>query len=285
MPTEHRGCRPSTPCALTLCTSSSAGILSGQKQSIGRSYDFTQIIEWFAARSDVILLLFDAHKLDISDEFRSAIEALKGHDDKIRVVLNKADAVDAQRLIRIYGALMWSLGKVIKTPEVCRVYIGSFWDQPLQCGEWSRELLQREMADLLNDLKQVPKNAAVRKVNELVKRVRLSKAHASIIGHLKKEMPSMFGKEKAQAKLLAHLEDHFLKVHRAHHLPVGDFPDVDKFKGCMEGHDLSKFPKLDSKLLDNMDLCLTRDIPKLMSMFPQEGTSTGPGPEPSLNLP
>ena len=34
-----------------------------------------------------------------------------------RQVLNKADQVDAQKLIRIYGALMWSLGKVIKTPE------------------------------------------------------------------------------------------------------------------------------------------------------------------------
>ena len=119
------------------------GILSGEKQRIGRSYEFTNVCEWFAARSDVILLLFDAHKLDISDEFKSAIESLKGHDDKIRVVLNKADAVEAQKLIRIYGALMWSLGKVVKSPECVRVYIGSFWDQPLQCGEWSRELLQR----------------------------------------------------------------------------------------------------------------------------------------------
>ena len=248
------------------------GILSGEKQRIGRTYEFTHIIEWFAARCDVILLLFDAHKLDISDEFKNAIESLKGQDDKIRVVLNKADQVDAQKLIRIYGALMWSLGKVVKSPECVRVYIGSFWDQPLQCGEWSRELLQREMADLLNDLKNVPKNAAVRKVNELVKRVRLSKAHAHIIGHLKKEMPSMFGKDKAQAKLLANLEDHFLKVHRAHHLPVGDFPDVAKFRGCMEGHDLSKFPKLDLKLIENMDTVLSRDLPKLMAMFPQEGT-------------
>ena len=52
-----------------------------------------QVAEWFAARSDIILLLFDAHKLDISDEFRLAIESLKGHDDKIRVVLNKARPV------------------------------------------------------------------------------------------------------------------------------------------------------------------------------------------------
>jgi len=249
------------------------GILSGEKQRIGRTYEFTHVIEWFSARCDVILLLFDAHKLDISDEFKNAIECLKGQDDKIRVVLNKADQVDAQKLIRIYGALMWSLGKVVKTPECVRVYIGSFWDQPLNCGEWSRELLQREMADLLNDLKNVPKNAAVRKVNELVKRVRLSKAHAYIIGHLKKEMPAMFGKDKAQAKALANLEEHFLKVHRAHHLPVGDFPDVAKFRGCMEGHDLSKFPKLDTKLIDSMDTVLSRDLPKLMAMFPQEGTN------------
>ena len=121
------------------------GILSGEKQRIGRTYEFTSVIEWFAARCDVILLLFDAHKLDISDEFRNAIEALKGHDDKIRVVLNKADMVDAQKLIRIYGALMWSLGKVVKTPECVRVYIGSFWEQPLQCNEWSKDLLQREV--------------------------------------------------------------------------------------------------------------------------------------------
>ncbi len=46
------------------------------------------------------------------------IGTLTGHDDKVRVVLNKADQVDMQQLMRVYGALMWSLGKVFRSPEV-----------------------------------------------------------------------------------------------------------------------------------------------------------------------
>merc|ERR1711998_70158 len=121
------------------------GVLSGEKQRIGRQYDFPQVVEWFAERSDRILLLFDAHKLDISDEFKSSIDSLRGHDDKIRVVLNKSDSVSPNQLMRVYGALMWSLGKVVGTPEVLRVYIGSFWDQPLNPkGELNRQLFEEE---------------------------------------------------------------------------------------------------------------------------------------------
>ena len=49
--------------------------------------------------------------------------------------------IDHQQLMRVYGALMWSLGKVLNTPEVARVYIGSFWDQPLRYDMNRRYLL------------------------------------------------------------------------------------------------------------------------------------------------
>lgn len=83
-------------------------------------------------------MLFDALKPEISEEFRDVIESIAIYDEKIRFVLNKADRVDSLQLIRVYGALMWSLGKVFKRSETTRVYIGSFWNEPLQCDAHRR---------------------------------------------------------------------------------------------------------------------------------------------------
>lgn len=61
------------------------------------------MIQWFADRADLIIIMFDAHKLDISDELRVVMDALRIHQDKIRILLNKADQIDSQQLMRIYG--------------------------------------------------------------------------------------------------------------------------------------------------------------------------------------
>ncbi|XP_072953588.1 EH domain-containing protein 1-like [Typha angustifolia] len=246
------------------------GVLSGEKQRTQRSYDFTGVTSWFAAKCDLILLLFDPHKLDISDEFKRVIASLRGHDDKIRVVLNKADQVDTQQLMRVYGALMWSLGKVLNTPEVVRVYIGSFNDKPVNeaaVGPLGKELFEREQDDLLSDLKDIPKKACDRRINEFVKRARAAKIHAYIVSHLRKEMPAMMGKAKVQQRLIDNLEEEFAKVQREYHLPIGDFPNVDHFREVLGGYSIDKFEKLKPKMIQAVDDMLGYDIPELLKSF------------------
>ncbi|GER32415.1 EH-domain-containing protein [Striga asiatica] len=246
------------------------GVLSGEKQRTQRSYDFTGVTSWFAAKCDLILLLFDPHKLDISDEFKRVIGSLRGHDDKIRVVLNKADQVDTQQLMRVYGALMWSLGKVLNTPEVNRVYIGSFNDKPINeaaAGPIGRELFEKEQDDLLSDLKDIPKKACDRRINEFVKRARAAKIHAYIISHLKKEMPAMMGKAKTQQRLIDNLPDEFAKVQREYHLPAGDFPNAEHFREVLSGYSIDKFEKLKPKMIQSVDDMLGYDIPELLKNF------------------
>jgi EH domain-containing protein 1 len=245
------------------------GILSGEKQRLDRGYDFSGVLEWFAERVDRIILLFDAHKLDISDEFKRCIEALSGNEDKIRIVLNKSDMVDHQQLMRVYGALMWSLGKVFKTPEVSRVYIGSFWDEPLHY-DINRRLFQDEQHDLFSDLQSLPRNAALRKLNDLIKRARLAKVHAYIIAELRKGMPSMIGKEKKKKELIAKLDKIYEQLQREHNISPGDFPDVNKMREHLQNADFTKFNPIKPKLLEVVDSMLSTDIARLMAQIPKE---------------
>ncbi|PFH38660.1 sarcalumenin/eps15 family protein [Besnoitia besnoiti] len=243
------------------------GVLSGNKQT-SRGYDFEGVIQWFAERVDLILLIFDAHKLDISDEFRRCITALRGNDTKIRIILNKADMVSYQQLMRVYGALMWSLGKVIPSPEVARVYIGSFWNQPLQNDE-NRKLFEAEANDLYADIARLPRDAAIRKVNDFIKRARLAKVHAYLLTNLRKQLP-MWGKEAKKKQLLNQLQQVYQQVSTDFAIPLGDFPPISLMQEKLAAFDWNRIPKLDSKRIEALDLMIKTQIPQLMALIPAE---------------
>jgi len=245
------------------------GVLAGEKQRLKRGYEFEAVVKWFADRVDMMLLLFDVTKLDISDEFGRVILAIKGNDHKIHVILNKADTVTTPQLMRVYGALMWSLGKIVDTPEVSRVYIGSFWDEPLNNDE-QRRLFESEENDLYTHLACLPRSAAVRKINDLIKRARLCKVHAHLMDHLRKKMPSMFGKDKEKAKLISNITSIYQEVARENQLPLGDFPDPGMMQEKLATLDFTKFAKVDKKKMEALDETLAQDIPRLLTLVPEE---------------
>lgn len=241
------------------------GVLSGEKQRLSREYDFAQVARWFADRSDLILLLFDAHKLDISDELKQVVETIKPHnDDKIRCVLNKADSIDREELVRVYGSLMWSMGKIFHTPEVVRVYTGSYWDEPLVHDDY-QNMFETDEWNLLNELVNLPAVSVERKVNALVKRIRLVKVHMCLLGFIRQQMPRWFGKEQARAKVLQRLPYVFNIVQNKYKLSRGDMPDVDEFRKCLEAFDdFSIFPTADWSKLQQLDDLIKIDIPEIM---------------------
>ena len=241
------------------------GVLSGEKQRLSRSYDFAKASRWFADRSDLILLLFDAHKLDISDELKEVIETIRPHnDDKIRCILNKADGVTKDQLVRVYGSLMWSMGKIFNSPEVVRVFTGSYWDEPLVHDDFE-SMFESDEWLLIHELINLPKSCAERKVNEVVKRIRIIKVHVCIMTYLKIHMPRWFGKKKVQEALIENLEAIFDIVRIENNLSSGDFPDVQEFASCLrEVEDFSSFVAADKKTLRLLDDSILIHIPNIM---------------------
>ncbi|KAL6567515.1 hypothetical protein OROGR_001183 [Orobanche gracilis] len=148
----------------------------------------------------------------------------------------------------------------------------SFNDKPVNeaaIGPVGKELFKKEQDDLLLDLIDIPKRRklVITGINEFVKRARAVKIHAYIISHLKKEMPTLMGKAKAQKRLIENLENVFGKVQQEYHLPAGGFPDVEQFREVLGRYNIDKFEKLKPKMIQVVDDMLGFDISELLKNF------------------
>jgi GTPase SAR1 family protein len=260
------GSASSSPLLKRLTFIDTPGVLSGEKQRLNRTYDFGQVAKWFADRSDLILLLFDAHKLDISDEFKNVIDTIRQYnDDKIRCVLNKADAVTREQLVRVYGSLMWSMGKIFHSPEVVRVYTGSYWNGTLINNDFEKMFTKDEKL-LVRELMDLPRCAAERKVNQMVNRIRLVKVHICILGTIRNMTPRFFGKKRSREQILNELNVILDNVRVEFNLSKGDMPCPKEFASNLKKfHDFSVFPPINGSLIDRLDSLIEKDIPEIVN--------------------
>ena len=189
-----------------------------------------------------------------------------------------------QQLMRVYGALMWSLARILQNPEVSRVYVGSFWNQPLQFTG-NRELFEAEQDDLFNELQGLPRFAMIRRLNDLIKRaksvkvsegsllsldvVSLLQVHSYIVTYLKSQMPT-FGKDSRKKDLIKNLESVFRTLQADYDIPAADFPDPTALAEKLKKQDFTKFPTYDKAVIERVDRMLSDDFPKLMKLIPAE---------------
>ncbi|XP_076023405.1 uncharacterized protein LOC143013605 [Genypterus blacodes] len=138
------------------------GIIENRKQQ-ERGYPYNQVCQWFIDRADLIFLVFDPTKLDVGGELEMLFRLMKGRESQIRLILNKADSLSTQDLMRVYGALFWSMAPLINVTEPPRVYVSSFWPQDYT-PDTSRDLFMREEISLLEDLNQVIENQLENKI-------------------------------------------------------------------------------------------------------------------------
>jgi hypothetical protein len=148
--------------------------------------------------------------------------------------------------------------------------------------------LEKEKSDLISEMMTLSQNAALRRINELVKRARKVKVHAYVIHYLRKQMPYLMGKTEKQQKLLGRLASEFVACSRRYNLPLGDFPNPEHYKKVLqEMKDISGFKKLDKNLVHEMDKVLTHDIPALLQNSVQKTCAPTPlsGPSSSAAFP
>lgn len=93
---------------------------------------FAKLFQWFIDHADLIILVYDYAKLDIGPETEALLDQLKGRESQVRIVLNKADEITAEELLKIQGNLVWNVSPLMASVEPPTLYAGSFWSKPYQ---------------------------------------------------------------------------------------------------------------------------------------------------------
>ena len=118
----------------------------------------------------------------------------------------------------------------------------------------------------MSQLNQLPKACSMRKINEMVKRIRKTVVHVCILGHLRSKMPYLWGKEKQQLYLIENLQQIFNEVKRLYRLADGDFPKIEEYKVALDLNDFYKFPLVDRKDLILLNDVLNKEIPRITAL-------------------
>ncbi|KAB0403234.1 hypothetical protein E2I00_015704 [Balaenoptera physalus] len=261
------------------------GIIENRKQQ-ERGYPFNDVCQWFIDRADLIFVVFDPTKLDVGLELEMLFRQLKGRESQIRIILNKADNLAMQMLMRVYGALFWSLAPLINVTEPPRVYVSSFWPYDYK-PDTHRDLFLREEISLLEDLNQVIENRLENKIafiRQYAIRVRI---HALLVDRYLqtyKDKMTFFSDGELVFKDIVEDPDKFYifkTILAKTNVSKFDLPNREAYKDFFGINPISSFKLLSQQcsymggcFLDKIERAITQELPSLLGSL---GLGKNPG--------
>ncbi|XP_076998080.1 sarcalumenin isoform X1 [Tamandua tetradactyla] len=261
------------------------GIIENRKQQ-ERGYPFNDVCQWFIDRADLIFVVFDPTKLDVGLELEMLFRQLKGRESQIRIILNKADNLATQMLMRVYGALFWSLAPLINVTEPPRVYVSSFWPEEYK-PDTHRELFLKEEISLLEDLNQVIENRLENKIAFIRQHAIRVRIHALLVDRYLqtyKDKMTFFSDGELVFKDIVEDPDKFYifkTILAKTNVSKFDLPNRDAYKDFFGINPISSFKLLSQQcsymggcFLEKIERAITHELPGLLGSL---GLGKNPG--------
>ncbi|XP_022611313.1 sarcalumenin-like [Seriola dumerili] len=291
------------------------GIIENRKQqergfiSLIFLISHNEVCQWFIDRADLIFLVFDPTKLDVGGELEMLFKQMKGRESQIRLILNKADSLTNQDLMRVYGALFWSMAPLINVTEPPRVYVSSFW--PLDyAADTSRELFMKEESSLLEDLNQVIENQIENKIAFIRQHGIRVRIHALLVDRYLQTYYDKMGWFSDPYEVFQDIVNDpdkyyiFKSILAKTNVSKFDLPNKEAYQDFFGVNPVSSFKQLSSHcswsggcLLEKIEKAISHELPALLSSIgkasgtpppakaaqatppPLPGTCEGPGCE------
>ncbi|XP_041838095.1 sarcalumenin-like [Melanotaenia boesemani] len=275
------------------------GIIENRKQQ-ERGYPYNEVCQWFIDRADLIFLVFDPTKLDVGGELEMLFRQMKGRESQIRLILNKADSLTTQDLMRVYGALFWSMAPLINVTEPPRVYVSSFWPQDY-AKDTSRELFMREEISLLEDLNQVIENQIENKIAFIRQHAIRVRIHALLVDRYLQTYYDKLGWFSDPHEVFQDIVNDpdkfyiFKSILAKTNVSKFDLPDKEAYQDFFGVNPMSNFKQLSYHcgwtggcLLEKIEKAISHDLPALLSSVSKSTDTPAPpkaAPTPPPPLP
>ncbi|XP_060874907.1 trichohyalin-like isoform X1 [Metopolophium dirhodum] len=257
------------------------GILEMRKH-VDRVFPFNDVCQWFIDRADMIFLVYDPAKLDVGPETEAILDQLKGREYQTRILLNKADKIRAEELMRIQGTLIWNISPLMSSAEPPVIYSVSLWSNPYEIGSPARLLHSQELS-FLKDIRSAIDRRVESKIASARRFAVRVRNHAKMVDCYLTTYynhKSFFANRKT-------VSDDIIENPQNYHIYEGlstltnisryDLPDPDVYRDFFRLNPVYEFKRLSDTCtyfrgcpINKLDMAIAYDLPDLIGQYKRQ---------------